>query len=130
MSGRRGLVTWSVAVVALAVVVLVARSGEASRAGRAVALAALAAVVGVLATRGLLRRAICLVVSLLGLALLPSGKPALVAAGVLLAAAGALGVAVAGRWPAVGARDDAQPRASKAEDDLWSRIDAGDDPTA
>lgn len=129
MSGRRGLVTWSVTVCALAVVVLVARSGESSRAARAIALATLAAVVGVLATAGVLRRAICVVVGLLGVGLLPSGSPVLVTCGVLLAGVGLAGAALAGGWPGSAARSDAQPRVRRQEDDLWSRIDAGDDPT-
>lgn len=120
---------WSGVVTALAIVALLARA-EAEGV-RAVAIACLAAVVGVLATRGLLRRLICLVVTLLSAVLLTSGAAVLIVAGVLLALAGLVGVFGSAGWPASGRRYEAPGRTARPEPgDLWSRIDRGDDPTA
>lgn len=129
MRGARGLAVWSAAVTALAIVALLARPETAGV--RAAAIACLAAVVGVLATRGLLRRLICLVITLLSAVLLTSGAAVLVVTGTLLALAGLIGVFASGDWPATGRRYEASARTTRPEPgDLWSRIDRGDDPTA
>jgi hypothetical protein len=132
--GSRGLLVWCVLIAALSVALLATRpSGEAGI--KAVALAALASILGVLATQGWLRRAVCAVVVLLALPPLLSGHAVPTVLGVLLLAAAVVGLVLSPSWPAMGRRYDQggaspDPRTATPEPDLWTRIDRGEDPTA
>ncbi|MDQ1689537.1 MAG: hypothetical protein QOK42_2512 [Frankiaceae bacterium] len=129
MRGPRGLLLWCLLVVLLAALLLLTR--PAHDAGvKAAGLATLAGVLGVLATRGLLRRLVCAVVAVLAVVPLTHGRALL---GAPLLAAGILGVAISGRWPSMSRRYDApgaDQGSTSAEPDLWTRIERGEDPTA
>ena len=125
------MAVWCALVGALSVALLLLRhSGEPGV--KAVALASLAAVLGVVASRGLIRRLVCLLVAVLALVPLLSGRGALVLVGCALAVLGVGGAVVCRAWPQMGGRYDAPGTSGRRpadEGDLWSRIDQGDDPT-
>jgi hypothetical protein len=132
--GPRGLLLWCLLTAGLAVALLATRpSGEAGI--KAVAVAALASPLGVLATQGWLRRAVCVVVALLALPPLVSGHAVPTVLAALLLAAALVGAALCPSWPAMGRRYDqggagSETRTAAADQDLWTRIDRGEDPTA
>lgn len=107
----------------------------------ALGLVALAGAGALLATRGLVRAAVGVLLLLCGFGLiagaaghLPGGWPVTTAlGGLLVAGAGGLALARGRRWPALGARYDrpagATARAPKSGAELWDALDRGDDPT-
>jgi hypothetical protein len=109
----------------------------------ALALVALASAGGVLATRGLARRLVGVLMAGAGLgvaavALGAAGggvwRAGCVVAGAVVAAAGVVTALRAGRWPAMGARFEAVRRPVTTAPDappgeLWDALDRGTDPT-
>jgi hypothetical protein len=95
---------------------------------RAVSLLTLAGVGALIATRGLVRRIISVIVVLSGLWLILSGTVLCIVAGITVVAGGFIALATSGGWPVMGARYE---RAAKVEEtDLWAALDRGEDPTA
>lgn len=113
---------------ACAVALLLMRDGDTGL--RAVGLALLATAVGVLATRGLARRAACAVVVVLAVVPATSGRSGVAVVGGILAVLGVVGLVRSPHWPETGRRYDTAETARRDEADLWTRIDRGDDPTA
>jgi hypothetical protein len=106
----------------------------------ALALVGLAGAGALLATRGWARRAVGVLVLLVGLGLvaLPFDRvfdastawPALTAAGGLLVLAGGVAAALRGhRWPGMGARYERAPKSAGGTTDAWNALDRGEDPT-
>jgi len=108
----------------------------------ALAIVGLAGAGALLATRGLGRRVVGVIVLLVGVALAAlaldrafdasTAWPALTAAGGLLVVVGGLAAGVAGhRWPGMGARYDRSPdkRSTGGTTDTWNALDRGEDPT-
>jgi hypothetical protein len=108
----------------------------------ALAIVGLAGAGALLATRGLGRRAVGVLVLLVGVALAglaldrafdaSSAWPALTVVGGVLVAVGGLAAVVAGhRWPGMGARYDRSPnkRSTGGTTDAWNALDRGEDPT-
>ena len=104
----------------------------------ALAVVGLAGAGAVLATRGVGRRLVGVLLMLVGLGLAGAGIvgvgaartwwPVLCAAGGLLVLAGGLFTVVRGqRWPHMGTRYDRRP--STREPDAWTALDRGEDPT-
>ncbi|MEV4617151.1 Trp biosynthesis-associated membrane protein [Asanoa sp. NPDC049573] len=108
----------------------------------ALAIVGLAGAGALLATRGWARRAVGVLVLLVGVGLAAlaldrvfdasTAWPALtVAGGVLVVVAGLAAVVVGHRWPGMGARYDRSPntRSTGGETDTWNALDRGEDPT-
>lgn len=119
---------------------------------RALGLVGLAGIVALLATRRLLRRVVGALLALAGIATCAAslawsvetpilvgdaGEPLAwtpwpvvsVAGGVLLCAGGVLAAIRSSQWPAMGSRYDAPARAKAKDEDPWSALDRGEDPT-
>lgn len=103
--------------------------GEQMRAGsRAIALVALAGVGALIAGRGLLRRAVAVVVLLAGVGMTFGGPATAIIGGLLVAVGGAVAVVTCPGWDVLGVRYE---RGGKAgEPDMWAALDRGEDPTA
>jgi hypothetical protein len=107
----------------------------------ALGLVALAGAGALLATRGLVRAAVGVLLLLCGFGLIagaaghfPGGWPVATAlGGLLVAGAGGLALVRGRRWPALGARYDrpagAAARAPQSGAEVWDALDRGDDPT-
>ncbi len=106
----------------------------------ALALVGLAGAGALLATRGWARRAVGVLVVLVGLSLAvlaldrafdaSTAWPALTAAGGLLVVLAGLAAVLAGhRWPGMGARYDRSPKSVGGTTDTWNALDRGEDPT-
>jgi hypothetical protein len=110
----------------------------------ALALVALAGAGALLATRGLLRAAVGVLLLLSGLGLAGGAVARLVAGaspgwplatalgGLIVAGAGLLTVARGREWPGMGARYDRPVRAPgppRSESQIWDALDRGEDPT-
>ncbi|SNT53561.1 trp region conserved hypothetical membrane protein [Asanoa hainanensis] len=106
----------------------------------ALALVGLAGAGALLATRGWGRRAVGVLVLLLGVGLvaLSVGRafdastawPALTAVGGLLVVLAGLAAVTAGhRWPGMGARYERSPKSVGGTTDTWNALDRGEDPT-
>jgi LPXTG-motif cell wall-anchored protein len=106
----------------------------------ALGLVALAGAGALLATRGLVRAAVGVLLLLCGFGLvagaaarLPAGWPVATAlGGLLVAGAGGLTLARGRRWPGLGTRYDRPAGAARAPEtgtELWDALDRGDDPT-
>lgn len=104
----------------------------------ALAVVGLAGAGAILATRGLARRLVGVLLMLVGLGLAGAGLvgagaaqtwwPVLCAAGGLFVLAGGLFTVARGqRWPHMGSRYDRRP--STREPDAWTALDRGEDPT-
>lgn len=108
----------------------------------ALALVALAGAGALLGTRGIGRRAVGVLLLLLGSGLVAlavarldtadTAWPGVCAAGGLLVAVSGLAATIGGhRWPAMGARYERSPKSASAggTTDAWSALDRGEDPT-
>ncbi|GIF76293.1 membrane protein [Asanoa siamensis] len=106
----------------------------------ALALVGLAGAGALLATRGWARRAVGVLVLLVGLALAglaldrafdaSTAWPALTVTGGLLVIIGGLAATLAGhRWPGMGARYERSPKSVGGTTDTWNALDRGEDPT-
>jgi len=106
----------------------------------ALALVGLAGAGALLATRGWGRRAVGVLVLLVGLGLTAlaldrafdasTAWPALTAVGGLLVVLAGLAAVLAGHtWPGMGARYDRSPKSVGGTTDTWNALDRGEDPT-
>jgi len=105
-------------------------SDEVRAGTRAVSLLVLAGVGAMIATRGLLRRAVSVVVVLAGLGLIISGSTLCIVAGIIVASGGLYAMATCGTWPVMGVRYERVPTEKVEKTDLWAALDRGEDPTS
>jgi hypothetical protein len=95
---------------------------------RAVSLLILAGVGALIATRGIIRRLVSIIVLFSGVGLMLGGTVLCLIAGITVVFGGFLAVLTCATWPVMGTRYE---RAAKVEQtDLWAALDRCEDPTA
>ncbi len=105
-------------------------SDELRSGTRAVSLLVLAGVGAMIATRGILRRVVSVVVVFSGLWLILSLTTLSMIAGAIVAIGGLYAMVTCGSWPAMGVRYERVAPAKVEKTDLWAALDRGEDPTS
>jgi hypothetical protein len=95
---------------------------------KAISLLTLAAVGAVIATRGVVRRLIAIVLVFSGLGLILGSTPFSIVGGVIVVIGGTMAVITCPGWPEMGLRYQRAPKVEQT--DLWAALDRGEDPTA